>query len=409
MENFQQLKKLTQPTASTHPTHPTQPENAKMSTRSTQPTPQKNANHPTKLTALAQLTHPAPPQNTKPSAQLTKLTASVQSKNANQQTRLNQKTSLKSRIVFGILSIKEVTLDDAQRFGQAFVAKIDQIKKEEDKKRSIAGRLLLSRLYESLFQEKMPAVLYNEKGKPFLEKKSIEQIKMPHISLSHDGDYAACAIALKPVGIDICKIRNNEENEESARKAKSEERISRKFLGKKLSREAFAIFWTVTESSVKKEEKNLQTVLKDKTVHRKIEEIIEEAKNNAYKAKNPEETNKGTMKQKDEIVENLSTAVENFVDNSHSTGLLQYSCPHLCITSSDKSVFFPLSADNTAHADPCDTCNPFNAFYFFDNFEAPDVLSAFPTLDTPAILEEKHLKVYFLEDGKTNYAIAIAL
>lgn len=73
------------------------------------------------------------------------------------------------------------------------------IRNERVKAASLAAGLLLK---YGLCRYGVPSaeLQYTEKGKPYLAGSSL------HFSLSHSGEYAACAIERKAVGIDIQKI-----------------------------------------------------------------------------------------------------------------------------------------------------------------------------------------------------------
>lgn len=79
---------------------------------------------------------------------------------------------------------------------------------DDDKKRSLLAHVLLSHaIRESGFDLALPAApVTDEYGKPHLYGKEGEL----HFSLSHSGDYAVCAIADSPVGVDIEQIKKND-------------------------------------------------------------------------------------------------------------------------------------------------------------------------------------------------------
>ena len=79
-------------------------------------------------------------------------------------------------------------------------AKIDRLKKTEDKKRSLACELLIKKLLSSK-NKSFLSVDAAENGCPFLRGSQLS------ISLSHCEDRVACAFSEGRVGIDIEKIR----------------------------------------------------------------------------------------------------------------------------------------------------------------------------------------------------------
>ena len=65
----------------------------------------------------------------------------------------------------------------------------------DDKKRTLAGRFLLSKMIKEIYGRENFALCFNENGKPMLD--------FCFISISHSGDYAVCAVSDSPVGVDI--------------------------------------------------------------------------------------------------------------------------------------------------------------------------------------------------------------
>ncbi len=80
--------------------------------------------------------------------------------------------------------------------------KIDKLKKYENKKRSIIGELLLSKL---LIKENIPykyiEYYLNDDGKPYLNNNSL------FFNISHSFDYVIAVISKNEIGVDIEKIR----------------------------------------------------------------------------------------------------------------------------------------------------------------------------------------------------------
>ena len=78
---------------------------------------------------------------------------------------------------------------------------------EEDRKRTVAGELLLRRaLGEKLGMapEQVP-LQRDEEGKPYVEGAPV------HCSVSHSGSYVVCAVDERPVGVDVEVVRGAEE------------------------------------------------------------------------------------------------------------------------------------------------------------------------------------------------------
>lgn len=82
-------------------------------------------------------------------------------------------------------------------------ARIEKKAQREDRLRSVAAEMLLRASLASTLgiREQDIVILEDERGAPYVKGVNV------HVSLSHSGDYAVCAIADCPVGIDIEKIR----------------------------------------------------------------------------------------------------------------------------------------------------------------------------------------------------------
>ena len=125
--------------------------------------------------------------------------------------------------------------------------KIDKLKNDIDKKRSIIGELLLSDLLKDEYNN--INYIINEYGKPYIENKKI------FFSISHSYDYVIAAISDKEIGIDIEKIRKtniNTINEFASSKEKEYILSSRDNIEKRL----FQIY-TLKEAYIKMKGTNL--------------------------------------------------------------------------------------------------------------------------------------------------------
>ena len=82
-------------------------------------------------------------------------------------------------------------------------ARVENKSLHEDRARSVAAEMLLRMALSETFgvSEEDITILEDERGAPYADKIDV------HVSISHSGDYAVCAIADCPVGIDIEKIR----------------------------------------------------------------------------------------------------------------------------------------------------------------------------------------------------------
>lgn len=75
---------------------------------------------------------------------------------------------------------------------------IDRYKLKEDKRRSVFAYALLNKLLNTAYPDADASTLYKDKnGRPHISNDRV------FVSLSHSGDFVACAVSLSPVGIDI--------------------------------------------------------------------------------------------------------------------------------------------------------------------------------------------------------------
>lgn len=88
-------------------------------------------------------------------------------------------------------------LEDREKTLPAWrLTKVQSLKKEEDKIRSVAAFLLLERALRDSGISSVPEFAYEELGKPYLPEYPV------HFSLSHTKNAVACAVSDCPVGID---------------------------------------------------------------------------------------------------------------------------------------------------------------------------------------------------------------
>lgn len=128
--------------------------------------------------------------------------------------------------------------------------KITALKKREDQCRSLAAGVLLQNALEKAgIDDRSVQFQVNEHG-----KMSIAEYSDFYFNLSHSGDYAVCAVADQPVGIDIEKIRGRKEAQlqRLIRHVCTEEEKERLmcFDGERLEEE-FVRIWTKKESYTK--------------------------------------------------------------------------------------------------------------------------------------------------------------
>ena len=114
----------------------------------------------------------------------------------------------------------------------------------------IAGRALAQRLIHSLGEDPAPPIPIevDAAGKPFLPS-----WRALHLSISHSGDWVACAVASVPVGLDIEPINPRHSTEDLIEQVCSkEERILFESLSADGRDRLFAELWTVKEAWLKR-------------------------------------------------------------------------------------------------------------------------------------------------------------
>ena len=96
---------------------------------------------------------------------------------------------------------KSALLQQYLRLSPSRKARIDRLRREEDKLRSLASELLVYRLLETHYGISSTQLHCKDNGQPYLSDCGL------HVSISHCGKALACAVSDSPVGIDIERIR----------------------------------------------------------------------------------------------------------------------------------------------------------------------------------------------------------
>ena len=109
----------------------------------------------------------------------------------------------------------------------------------EDRKRTLAGRYLLKKIIKEIYGRESFEFSYNENGKPELD--------FCFFSISHSGNYAACAVAQTPVGIDIEDTGRFKIREKYMLFTDNETR----YVNERDSARRFCIIWTRKEAYIK--------------------------------------------------------------------------------------------------------------------------------------------------------------
>ncbi len=168
------------------------------------------------------------------------------------------------------LNINDVT--DAEF--DAFFALLDGKKKERllrykntrDRKLSVCAEMLAKKAISEKFSVPVSDVkiLAMESGQPFCGNFDV------HLSLSHSGDYAVCAVGDRPVGIDIQKIVPY--NLKTAQKVCSEAELCR--IEKSADKAAeFIKLWTKKEAVLKMQGTGVRQSMKDCLDGQKVETV----------------------------------------------------------------------------------------------------------------------------------------
>lgn len=147
-----------------------------------------------------------------------------------------------------ILNINELDIDEISGcVSKARLEKASKIKSEVDRARSIAVEYLLNSMLDELHsQVSTPVNLeYDRYGKPHVYCGSGAGSEI-FFSLSHSGDYVACAISDKACGIDIEKHSDKRDYEKIAKRICTENELSRISSSK-----SFYNVWTLKESVLK--------------------------------------------------------------------------------------------------------------------------------------------------------------
>lgn len=79
--------------------------------------------------------------------------------------------------------------------------RIDRLRRQEDRQRSLAAELLVYQLLEQHWGITTAKLHCKDNGQPYLSGCDL------HVSISHSDDWVACAVSRDPVGIDIERIR----------------------------------------------------------------------------------------------------------------------------------------------------------------------------------------------------------
>ncbi len=146
-----------------------------------------------------------------------------------------------------ICNISDAEYLETEAYFKEFSEKIKPFK-PEDRKRSLAGRLLLKKAVKKLYGKDCFTYTYNQNGKPICD--------FCYFSISHSGEYACIAVFDKPIGIDIQYNENFNKRESYKLFSKAET----EFVNTKNSAERFFTIWTLKEAIIKADGKKLKDI-----------------------------------------------------------------------------------------------------------------------------------------------------
>lgn len=143
-------------------------------------------------------------------------------------------------------------------------AKIDKLKRDEDKRLSLGAELLLEKMlaengFRDLAEHRMG--YYTEQGKPYILRPEQAYYEKPpvHVSISHSRNYTMCVLSDTVVGCDI----EHADTEKPNCIALAKRFFNEKEIAEVLSdRKAFYRLWTLKEAYTKCTQIPLPVVLK---------------------------------------------------------------------------------------------------------------------------------------------------
>lgn len=124
--------------------------------------------------------------------------------------------------------------------------KADRYKNREDKIRCISAYSLLSYVLGGNVE-----LCENEYGKPFVKETNIKENKAFHFNVSHSGDLVVLGYGEKPLGVDVERIRKDENVKKIALRCFTQDELEYLSQSETLYFERFAEIWTGKESYLK--------------------------------------------------------------------------------------------------------------------------------------------------------------
>ena len=175
------------------------------------------------------------------------------------------------------------SLSDKSVFEKAYISvseyrrqKVDKMKHQEDKMRSLGAGLLLQKvLYDFGIDEKTAVFETNQNGKPHIMHADRDSGLPPlHFNLSHSGDYAMCVIGDNLAGCDVERVRKIDLKIADRFFAPSEIELIKTQPTSEAQINTFFRLWTLKESYIKAEGQGLSMGLKTFSVQPDSNKII---------------------------------------------------------------------------------------------------------------------------------------
>ncbi len=141
--------------------------------------------------------------------------------------------------IIDINGIDREVLTETNNFFGLFTPESAEKLAADDIKRTLAGKFLLRRMIRRMYGERPVNIRYGINGKPELD--------FCFFSISHSGNYAACAVSDRPCGIDIEISREIKQRKKYPLFTEDECR----YVNVRDSANRFLTLWTMKEAFVK--------------------------------------------------------------------------------------------------------------------------------------------------------------
>ena len=139
------------------------------------------------------------------------------------------------------INIGDISETEYEKTAEYFPETKERIKNycPDDQKRTLAGRYFLKQIIKELYGREEFTIAFNENGKPTLD--------FCFFSISHSGDFAACAVAESPVGVDIEGIKGFKQRDKYMLFSERESQ----YVNERDCENRFYTLWTRKEAYIK--------------------------------------------------------------------------------------------------------------------------------------------------------------